>query len=260
LLTGDRDDRRVAGTSCKAPGRCLAALALALGLVVLAPPAGASLPDVCAAMAGATERAEGIPPGLVLAVALAESGRWLEADRRSQPWPWTVTAGADSFYLASKQEALQKVRELRAAGRANIDVGCMQINLGYHGDAFASLEEALEPASNVAYGARFLKRLRLQTRSWARATARYHSSDPDRGKAYRDKVYRLWHEVRHGQIARDETPVRLAGSLHEQAPPQPEAAAAPAPRRLILPGRAGSSSPAPGAISILRGRQTSKSE
>ena len=49
-------------------------------------------------------------------------------------------------------------------------------------------EQALEPASNVADGARFLKRLRLQTRSWARATARYHSSDPDRGQAYRDKV------------------------------------------------------------------------
>jgi hypothetical protein len=260
LLTGDRDDRRVVGTSFKAPARCRAALALALGLVVLpALPARASLPDVCAAMAGATERAEGIPPGLVLAVALAESGRWLEADRRSQPWPWTVTAGPESFYLASKQDALQKVRELRAAGRSNIDVGCMQINLGYHGDAFASLEEALEPASNVAYGARFLKRLRLQTRSWARATARYHSSDPDRGKAYRDKVYRLWHEVRHGQIARDETPVRLAGSLHEQAPPQQDAAP-PAPRRLILPARGGASAPAPGAISILRGRQTSRPE
>ena len=81
----------------------------------------------------------------------------------------------------------------------------MQVNLGYHGDAFASLDEALEPASNVAYGARFLKRLRLETRSWARATARYHSSDPDRGQAYRDKVYRLWHELRHA-------PARPAGA------------------------------------------------
>ena len=227
---------------------------MALGLSLAAPPARADLPDVCAALAGANERAEGIPPGLVLAVALAESGRWLGAGRRSQAWPWTVTSGTDSFYLDSKQDALRKVRELREAGRSNIDVGCMQINLGYHGDAFVSLDEALEPASNVAYGARFLKRLRLQTRSWARATARYHSSDPDRGKAYRDKVYRLWHEVRHGQIAKDEPPVRLAGSVLEQAPREPEAAVAP-PRRLILPmvGRA-SPSPALGAISILRGR------
>ena len=71
----------------------------------------------------------------------------------------------------------------------------MQVNLGYHGHEFASLEDALEPASNVAYAARFLKRLRDETRSWARATARYHSRDPDRGQAYRDKVFRLWDEL-----------------------------------------------------------------
>jgi hypothetical protein len=231
------------------------AVALAIGLAAL--PARAQLPDVCAALARAHERAEGIPPDLVVAVALAESGRWLADDRRSQAWPWTVTAGADSFYFDSKQDALRKVRELRAAGRSNIDVGCMQINLGYHGDAFVSLEEALEPASNVAYGARFLKRLRLQTRSWARATARYHSSHPDRGKAYRDKVYRLWHQLRHGEIASIDPPVRLAGALLEQAPAGEASAereaATPAPRRLILPG-VGGGSPAPGAISILRGR------
>ena len=225
-------------------------MALAIGLA--APPARAGLPDVCGALAGVQERAEGIPPGLVLAVALAESGRWLGAGRRSQAWPWTVTSGADSFYFDSKQEALGKVRELRAAGRSNIDVGCMQINLGYHGDAFVSLEEALEPASNVAYGAQFLKRLRLQTRSWARATARYHSSHPERGKAYRDKVYRLWHQLRHGEIARDDRPVRLAGAVLEQAPAEEDPATA-APRRLILPGPK-RGSPAPGAISILRGR------
>jgi len=226
-------------------------LALAFGLAAL--PAGsarADLPDVCGALAGATERAEGIPPGLVLAVALAESGRWLEADRRSQPWPWTVTAGADSFYLTSKQDALRKVEELRATGRSNIDVGCMQINLGYHGDAFASLDEALEPASNVAYGARFLKRLRLQTRSWARATAHYHSRDPDRGKAYRDKVYRLWHQLRHGEIPEVAQAVRLAGSSLDQGSPEqaPEIVSR---SRLILPG-VGAAVPARGAL-ILRG-------
>jgi Transglycosylase SLT domain len=208
--------------------------------------------DVCGALAHATERAEGIPPGLVHALALAESGRWLSERGRSQAWPWTVTAGADSFYLASKQEALRKVRELRAAGRSNIDVGCMQVNLGYHGDAFESLEEALEPATNVAYGARFLKRLRVQTRSWARATARYHSSDPDRGQAYRDKVYRLWHELRHGRIAAA-PPIRMAGALVHREPDSPQDGTARP--RLIRP-LSGTKlpSPSPGAISVLRGR------
>jgi soluble lytic murein transglycosylase-like protein len=212
-------------------------------------PAAAGLPDVCGTIARETERAEGIPEGLVRAVALVESGRWLPEDRRTQAWPWTVTAGPDTFYLPTKHEALRKVEELRASGRSNIDVGCMQVNLGYHGDAFASLEQALDPASNIAYGARFLKNLRIETRSWARATARYHSSDPDRGQAYRAKVYRRWQELRHD---RPLAPVRMAGAVFRAQPT--EAADDPSPRpHLTIPARGPSSAP-PGAIAILRGR------
>jgi hypothetical protein len=258
ILTVDRDARRVSDRSIIARVRFLAGPLLALVAILWPSPPAVADPiadavDVCGALAEQTERAEGIPPGLVHAVALAESGRWLAERGYTQAWPWTITAGADSFYLASKEDALRKVRELRAAGRSNIDVGCMQVNLGYHSDAFGSLDEALEPASNVAYGARYLKRLRLQTRSWARATARYHSNDPDRGGAYRDKVYRLWHELRHGRIAAAPPPIRLAGSLLDIDPnPPDEAAARP---RLILP-LTGAEGPSlsPGAISILRGR------
>ena len=58
-------------------------------------------------------------------------------------WPWTVNQAGKSFYLKSKQEAIAKVKELQAQGHTNIDVGCMQINLAYHPDAF---ENALELA------------------------------------------------------------------------------------------------------------------
>jgi soluble lytic murein transglycosylase-like protein len=87
----------------------------------------------------------------------------------------------------------------------------MQINLGYHGDAFASVAEALEPAANVAYAAQFLKQLREETRSWARATARYHSRHPGRGQAYREKVYRFWQQVRQERVV-ERAPTRLAGT------------------------------------------------
>ena len=141
-------------------GRALAVLTLNVAPSLLpAWPVTAGLPDVCGTIADQTERAEGIPEGLVRAVTLAEAGRWLPEDHRTQAWPWTVTAGPTTYYLASKREALRKVRELQASGRSNIDVGCMQVNLGYHGDAFASLDEALDPTSNIAYGARFLKQL-----------------------------------------------------------------------------------------------------
>jgi soluble lytic murein transglycosylase-like protein len=164
-----------------------AALLLALALTFAGDAAAGPVDELCAVLARQAERAQGIPTGLVHAVALAESGRWLADEGTTRPWPWTVTAGADSFYFPSRSEALRKIHELQSEGRSNIDVGCMQVNLGYHGHEFASVADALEPASNVAYAARFLKRLREETQSWSRATAHYHSRDPDRGEAYRDK-------------------------------------------------------------------------
>ncbi|HJO71542.1 MAG: hypothetical protein QF450_07035 [Rhodospirillales bacterium] len=61
------------------------------------------------------------------------------------------------------------MRRLSARGVRNIDVGCMQVNLLYHKDAFATLEEAFEPASNAAYAARFLKDLYATSGSWSAA-------------------------------------------------------------------------------------------
>ncbi|NJO38254.1 MAG: lytic transglycosylase domain-containing protein [Rhizobiales bacterium] len=177
-------------------------LPLALGLLALALafPAHGSVRTLCDTHAAAHERANQIPPGLLQAVALAESGRWLADDQSTRPWPWTVTSGADSFYLPSKDAAIAKVRELKARGRTNIDVGCMQINLHYHPRAFASLEEAFDPDANVAYGSKFLKELRLQTRSWGKATAHYHSQNQTRGNAYRSKVYGFWRKLQRGRV------------------------------------------------------------
>ena len=232
-------------------GRCLAALALAV-LSCAGQATAGPVDGLCAALARQVERAEGIPPGLVEALALAESGRWLADEGTTRPWPWTVTAGPDSFFLPSKPEALRKVHELRTEGRSNIDVGCMQVNLGYHGHAFASVAEALEPAANVAYAAQFLKQLREETQSWAQATARYHSRHPKRGQAYREKVYRFWHQVQGARVV-EQVPTRLTGRpLVAEATPELPTPAGRA--RLIVPGRPVTDrQPAPGAIPVLRG-------
>jgi hypothetical protein len=175
----------------------LVALCLALAM-----PAYGSMRKVCTVHAAAHEQANRIPKGLVQAVALAESGRWLAEDQSTLPWPWTVTSGKDSFYLPTKDAAIAKVQELKAGGRTNIDVGCMQINLHYHPDAFASLDDAFDPNTNIAYGTQFLKELRLQTRSWGKATAFYHSQNRERGNAYRAKVYRFWRKLQKHQVLR----------------------------------------------------------
>jgi hypothetical protein len=227
------------------------ALLLALTLAVASEAAAGPVDELCGVLARQAERAEGIPSGLVHAVALAESGRWLADERATRPWPWTVTSGDESFYLPSRAAALRKVLELQSAGRSNIDVGCMQVNLGYHGHEFASVAEALEPARNVAYAARFLRQLRDETESWSHATANYHSRDPDRGRAYREKVFRLWDKLLDRPTVERPT-IRLAGSV---AAGQEAAAPEPAERtRLIVPGVGGEARrAAPRAPAILRG-------
>ena len=186
---------------------------------------------MCAALASQAEREEGIPPGLVHAVALAESGRWLADERTTRPWPWTVTSGADSFFLAVQARGAAQGAGAAHRGRTNIDVGCMQINLGYHGHAFASVAEALEPATNVAYGAQFLRRLREETRSWARATARYHSAHPERGQAYREQSVSL---LAPGAPRPGRSRTRRSGLRADRSA---GAASRPTPARLIVPGR-----------------------
>jgi hypothetical protein len=229
-----------------------AAVLLALILSAADRAAAGPVDELCGTLAHQAERTQGIPRGLVHAVALAESGRWLAGEQTTRPWPWTVTSGSDSFYLPSRSAALRKIDELRAQGRSNIDVGCMQINLGYHGHAFASVADAIEPARNVAYGARFLKRLQEETQSWAGATARYHSRHPTRGRAYSEKVFRLWDKLLWRPDGQ-RRPIRLAGSSVPagSAVSAPEAAE---PGRLIVPGRTGAGrTGARDAIPVLRG-------
>jgi hypothetical protein len=125
---------------------------------------------------------------LLEAIASVESGRWDKSSKANIAWPWTVTAEGEGIFYPSRGAAIQAVEALQRRGIGNIDVGCMQINLGYHPQAFDSLAQAFEPASNVAYAAKFLKELRSQRRNWDKAVRYYHSSDPVRQRYYRGKV------------------------------------------------------------------------
>jgi soluble lytic murein transglycosylase-like protein len=66
----------------------------------------------------------------------------------------------------------------------------MQINHHYHARHFASVEEMLDPAKNVEYGARFLKELYQREGSWTMAVARYHAG-PDNDAAQKKYVCRV---------------------------------------------------------------------
>lgn len=145
-------------------------------------------PDLCRA---ATQREEGyraMPANLLSAISLVESGRWDKARGGRVAWPWTVMAEGRGRYLPSKEEAIAEVQRLKAKGVRNIDVGCMQVNLHWHGEAFDSLEEAFDPRANAAYAAEFLTNLHAETRDWDTAAAYYHSRTPERAEYYSGKV------------------------------------------------------------------------
>lgn len=143
---------------------------------------------LCRAAIAQAERRAALPPHLLAAIARVESGRRDPVTGAFGPWPWTVNAEGEGFFFESKAQAIAAVRGMQAHGMKSIDIGCTQINLMHHPDAFASLEAAFDPATNAAYAAKFLNQLQSQTGNWQKATAMYHSADPERGNLYQQKV------------------------------------------------------------------------
>jgi len=156
----------------------------------IAAPARAAVSDgaLCHNAIAAIAPGTGVPPGLLSAIALVESGRSDPGTGRPVPWPWTYNVGGEGYAAPSKAAAVAAVEALRARGVRSIDVGCMQVNLMYHPEAFSSLEEAFDPQANLRYAVRFLRALRAEHGDWGAAVAHYHSGEPERGLAYSRRV------------------------------------------------------------------------
>lgn len=215
--------------------------ALVVAASVLAPPAMArSDPAVadpavadraagdplCEVEIARMERAYQIPANYLMALGRVEAGRVLpaagvplarrEAPRPGSPaglragsppqlriWPWAVNADGTAHFFDSRDAAVAGVRQLRRDGARSIDVGCLQINLPSHPEAFRSLDEAFDPAANVEYGAFFLLSLHARTGSWTQAIARYHSPRYERQAGYVCSVHARWTELQAGRWEAD---------------------------------------------------------
>ncbi len=158
--------------------------------------------SLCPKHIRAAEKQHQLPPHLLTAISKVESGHWDPKTKANLAWPWTVMAEGKGRYLPSKTAALAEVRKLQARGIKNIDVGCMQINLHYHPDAFKNLEQAFDPKHNTAYAASFLSRLRRDAGSWTHAIGDYHSKTISFARLYRLKVFKAWRAERHAENRR----------------------------------------------------------
>jgi len=150
---------------------------------------------LCTAHLPRYEREYGIPTHLLSAIASTESGRYHEGLKIRVPWPWTINANGKGYVFDSKAQAIAAVRRLKARGVQSIDVGCMQVNIYHHPDAFRSLDQAFEPEKNIAYAAGFLRSLYDEQGSWKKAAADYHSKTPWLGRKYVSEVYNSWYQI-----------------------------------------------------------------
>jgi hypothetical protein len=158
------------------------------------PARGFSEGHLCRAAITEAERGANLPRGLLQAIGRVESGRRDPETGHFAPWPWTINAEGEGKYFPTREAAIAHVRQLQARGVRIIDVGCMQVNLHHHPNAFASLEQAFDPLSNARYAARFLTELNGGRADWRQAAGHYHSQTPERAGPYREKVLAAWEQ------------------------------------------------------------------
>jgi len=129
------------------------------------------------------ETAQGIPSGLLAAIASVESGLK----------PYAIGVSGKSVKASSKEEAKQIIRAYLAKGITNIDIGVMQINWRWHSKEFnQDLDDMLNPLQNIMYAAQLLKSLHEKHQSWQKAVRHYHSAKDEYHRKYSKAVLVSW--------------------------------------------------------------------
>jgi hypothetical protein len=173
-------------------------LSALLGLLWVAIPGAmaAPIPDwqasqsaQCRTAIAAAEIKYQLPPSLLGSIAKVESGRPIVSLGRVQAWPWTIDADGQALFLDSRAAAVAWARLGLQHGVRFMDIGCMQVDLQLHPDAFKSLDQAFDPAANADYAARYLRSLHDEAHGdWNVAVGWYHSHTLDLAADYRDRV------------------------------------------------------------------------
>ena len=179
------------------------------------------LTDPAALCMNATQKFEQeyqIKEHLLTTISSVETGRWNQKLKRNTAWPWTINAQGKGRFFATKAEAVREAKRLMASGVKSFDVGCMQINMLYHGDAFDSIEDAFDPEKNVEYGAKFLKNLYASRgKDWMKAAMAYHSSVQKKAQRYKKRIVSAYEQVK--QALNDKN---APAKLFAETKPQPK--------------------------------------
>lgn len=175
--------------------RTIIAAALAATTSIAAPQAAsaATHAEQCAALISAAETRYNIPTGLLMAIALTESGG------KNGPDPHAMNIEGMTYIAPDVERMSAVIQRGYNTGQTSIDVGCMQVNLKWHAHNFGSPYELLNSRVNVDYAARYLTELANETKSWRDAVMTYHNrKSPSRRAWYGCKVWQNYVRV-HGK-------------------------------------------------------------
>ncbi|WP_245593404.1 transglycosylase SLT domain-containing protein [Azospirillum halopraeferens] len=161
----------------------LAALAIGMALAPLDAKPAAAGQDACVSHAVEAERALNIPAGLLVSIALVESGVG------GTPHPYAMSVNGRAVFAKGTEDAARHLRDAKGRLRDNVYVGCMQVSLSVHRGKFQPLERIVDPRDNVWFAGRLLVRLHGEFGSWRSAVARYNGGSLRRAEGYVCKVW-----------------------------------------------------------------------
>lgn len=141
-----------------------------------------SASSVCDQAAHIASSETGVPYPVLRAITRTETGRQIAG--RLEPWAWAVNVEGAGHWFDSKSAAKSYVDTHLSQGRRSIDIGCFQINIRWHGQAFRSLEDMFDPVTNARYAASFLAKLFEETGAWSKAVGAYHSRTVEHADRY----------------------------------------------------------------------------
>lgn len=116
----------------------------------------------CLDAAREAERAHDLPEGLLVGIALNESGLHAHA----------LSIGGRAYYPERKEEAMRLIRA--AGGRAM--AGCMQVNVSVH--ARGGQDWPLDPYKATEWAANYLRQHYETYGDWSMALVRWHGGSP----------------------------------------------------------------------------------
>ena len=133
-------------------------------------------------------RQHNIPPGILYAIALTESGKTI-APGMFRPWPWTLNVAGKPKRYATRKATWNAMRYYMKQGIQSIDIGLMQVNWRWNKHRLGNTWTALDPRFNVTAGAKILRDEYKKQGNWVSAIGSYHSPGKSQAQKQRAQKY-----------------------------------------------------------------------